>query len=135
MNPPDQSGVVVIRGQALHVNGQFTYDTLAATERLSKSLGLRAKIIPSWGELQLEAADGAPRSVSLVAANPTGVHRKRVASAMRATEDLTAGHLTSGASSPQTIEEISRARPVPHWLFALAPAAGAVLTTVRRFRP
>ena len=38
-------------------------DTLAATERLSNSLGLRATIIPSWGELQLEATEGTTRLV------------------------------------------------------------------------
>ena len=55
MNLEEQSDVVLTFGQVLHVNGQSTDDTLAAAERLSNSLGLHATIIPSWGELQLEA--------------------------------------------------------------------------------
>ena len=74
MNLEEQSEVVLTLGQALDVNGQSTNDTLAATERLSNSLGLRATIVPSWGELRLEATDGTTRLVSLVAASPTGVH-------------------------------------------------------------
>jgi len=74
MNLEQQSDLVLTLGQALHVNGQSTDDTLAATERLSNSLGLRATIVPSWGELRLEATDGTTRLVSLVAASPTGVH-------------------------------------------------------------
>ena len=46
MNLEEQSDVVLTLGHALHVNGQSTEDTLAATERLSNSLGLRATIIP-----------------------------------------------------------------------------------------
>ena len=63
MNLEEQSDVVLTLGQALHVNGQSTDDTLAATEWLSNSLGLRATIIPSWGELQLEATEGTTRLV------------------------------------------------------------------------
>src|ERR1700730_16526910 len=98
MNLEEQSGVVLTLGQALHVNGQSTDDTLAATERLSNSIGLRATIIPSWGELQLEATEGTTRLVSLVAASPTGVHMERVASVMKAIDEVTAGHLPPTAA-------------------------------------
>ncbi len=93
MNLEEQSDVVLALGRALHVNGQSTDDTLAATERLSNSLGLRATIIPRWGELQLEATEGTTRLVSLVVASPTGVHMERVASAMKAIDEVTAGRL------------------------------------------
>jgi hypothetical protein len=83
MNIEEQSDVVLTLGQTLHVNGQSTDDTLAATERLSNSLGLRATIIPTWGELQLEATEGTTRFVSLVAASPTGVHMERVGEGVR----------------------------------------------------
>ena len=92
MNLEKQSGVVLTLGQAPHANGQSTDDTLAATERLSNSLGLRATIIPSRGELQPEATEGTTRLVSLVAASPTGVHMERVFSAMNAIEEVTVGH-------------------------------------------
>src|SRR6266849_3680311 len=129
MNLDEQSDVVLTLGQALHVNGQSTDDTLAATERLSNSLGLRATIIPSWGELQLEATEGTTRLVSLVAASPTGVHMERVASAMKAVDEVTAGHLPPTAAL-QTIVAISHAPPAPTWLFALAAAAGAASLSV-----
>src|SRR5512133_2949826 len=93
MNLEEQSDVVLTVGQALHVNGQSTDDTLAAIERLSNSLGLSAKIFPSWGELQLEATKGTTRLVSLVAASSAGVHMERVASAMKAIDEVTAGRL------------------------------------------
>src|SRR6267154_5250503 len=124
MNLDEQSDVVLTFGQALHVNGQSTDDTLAVTERLSNSLRLRATIIPSWGELQLEATEGTTRLFSLVAASPTGVHMERVASAMKAIDEVTAGHLPPTAAL-QTIGAISHAPPAPTWLFALAAAAGA----------
>ena len=129
MNLVEQSDVVLTLGQALHVNGQSTDDTLAATERLSNSLRLRATIIPSWGELQLEAAEGTTRLVSLVAASPTGVHMERVASAMKAIDEVASGHLPPTAAL-QTIGAISHAPPAPTWLFALAAAAGAASLSV-----
>ena len=129
MNLEQQSDVVLTIGQALHVNGQSTDDTLAATERLSNSLGLHATIIPSWGELQLEATEGTTRLVSLVAASPTGVHMERVASAMTAIDEVTAGRLPPTAAL-QTIGAISHAPPAPTWLFALAAAAGAASLSV-----
>src|SRR6266853_358526 len=129
MNPEEQSDVLLTLGQALHANGQSTDDTLAATERLSNSLGVRATIIPSWSELQLEATDWNTRLVSLVAASPTGVHMERVASAMKAVDEVTAGHLPPTAAL-QTIGAISHAPPAPTWLFALAAAAGAASLSV-----
>ena len=129
MNLEEQSDVVLTLGRALHVNGQSTDDTLAATERLSNSLGLRATIVPGWGELQLEATEGTARPVSLVAASPTGVHMERVASAMKAIDEVTAGRLPPTAAL-QTIGAISHAPPAPTWLFALAAAAGAASLSV-----
>jgi uncharacterized membrane protein YjjP (DUF1212 family) len=129
MNLEEQSDVVLTFGQTLHVNGQSTDDTLAATERLSNSLGLRATIIPSWGELRLEATGGTTRLVSLIAASPTGVHMERVASSMKAIDEVTSGHLPPTAAL-QTIGAISHAPPAPAWLFALAAAAGAASLSV-----
>src|SRR5713226_8628422 len=129
MNLEGQSDMVLTLGQALHANGQSTDDTLAATERLSNSLGLRATIIPSWGELQLEVTEGTTRLVSLVAASPTGVNMARVASAMKAIDEVTAGHLPPTAAL-QMIGAISHAPPAPTWLFALAAAAGAASLSV-----
>jgi uncharacterized membrane protein YjjP (DUF1212 family) len=125
----EQSDVVLGLGQVLHVNGQSTDDTLAATERLSNSLGLHGTIIPNWSELQLEATDGTTRLVSLVAASPAGVHMERVASAMKIVDEVTTRRLPPTAAL-QTIAAISHAPPAPTWLFALAAAAGAASLSV-----
>ena len=65
-------------------------------ERLGHTLGLRARIMPRWGELQLQAQDSGARLISAVAADPTGVAMNRVASTMRAIEDLGAGPASTG---------------------------------------
>ena len=129
MNLEEQSEVVLILGHTLHVNGQPTGDTLAATERLSNTLGLRTTIIPSWSELQLEVTAGSTRLVSLVTGSPTGVHMERVAGAMKAIDEVAAGHLPPTAAL-QTIDAISHAPPAPTWLFTLAAAAGAASLSV-----
>src|SRR3979411_1720292 len=75
----ERSNLVLSFARVLHVNGQSTHETVAARERLSNSLGLRATIIPGWGELQLQATDGIARLVSFEAATTTGVNMDRVA--------------------------------------------------------
>ncbi len=115
--------------RVLYVNGQSTDQTLTAAARLGDTLGLRAKIMPRWGELQLQAGDGNARLISAVAADPTGVDMDRVASAMRAIEQIGAGRLAPPAAM-EAINAISRAPPAQTWLFALAAAAGAVALAV-----
>ena len=84
MTLEERSDLVLALARVLYVNGQSTDQTLAAAQRLGQDLGLRAEIMPRWGELQLEAQDGDARLISVVAADPTGVAMDRVASAMRA---------------------------------------------------
>jgi uncharacterized membrane protein YjjP (DUF1212 family) len=109
----------------LYVNGQATEQTVGAAERLARALGLRATVVPRWGELEL-LVDNQPGMLTIqVAADPAGVEMDRVASAMRAIDAIEAGRLTADAAM-KSIEEISHAAPAPTWLFALAAAAGAV---------
>ena len=126
---PDRSDLVLTFARVLHVNGQSTHETVAAAERLSKSLGLRATIIPGWEELQLQAADGSARLVSIAAASPTGVDMDRVASAMQEIEEVDAGRLALSAIA-EKINAIAHAPPAPTWLFTLAAAAGAAALSV-----
>src|SRR5262249_38036786 len=127
MSLQERSDLVLTFAQVLHENGQSTGDTLAAAERLGNKLGLRARLFPRWGELQLEATDGASKRVSLVAADPTGVDMERVASAMR-TIDEAGVHAQPAAL--ETITAIARMPPAPTWLFTLAAAVGAVALSV-----
>src|SRR5262249_54740527 len=128
MNPPEQSDLVLTIAQVLYVNGESTDDTLAATERLGNYLGVRAKIIPRWGEL-VEAADGTPRRLSVAAASPTGVHMGRVASVTQLIDQIGAGRL-SPSSALEATHSIAQTPPDPTWLFTLAAAAGAAALSV-----
>jgi uncharacterized membrane protein YjjP (DUF1212 family) len=118
--------------RVLYVNGQSTDETVAAADRLGYALGLRASIMPRWGELEVEAVqaeDGPARFVSRVDGNPTGVDMHRVASTMDAVDELSAGRLQQ-TEAVGAIKAISEALPAPTWLFALAAAVGAVALAV-----
>jgi uncharacterized membrane protein YjjP (DUF1212 family) len=125
MTLEERSNLVLAAARILYANGQSTDQTLASAERLGHILGLRIKIMPRWGELLLQAEDSGTRLVSAVAADPTGVAMCRVASTMRAIEDLGTGRLAPAAAK-ETIRSISQAPVAPTWLFTLAAAAGAV---------
>jgi len=129
MSLQERSDLVLAFAQVLHENGQSTDDTVAAAQRVSSNLGLRATIVPGWGELQLQAADGPARQVSLAAASPIGVDMERVSSAMRTIDEVAAGRLAPAAAQ-ETVTTISHAPPDPTWLFTLAAAAGAVALSV-----
>src|SRR2546427_6759058 len=94
MSLQERSDLVLTLARVLHANGQSTDETLAATERLGNNLDLRARIIPRWGELQLQVGDGDAGPVSVAASDPTGVDMDRVASAMRAIDEVGAGRLS-----------------------------------------
>src|SRR5271163_200122 len=125
----ERCNLVLASARVLYVNGQATDQTAAAAERLGRILGLRVKITPRWGTLQLESDHGGAGLIRQVAADPTGVHMGRVASTMQAIADADAGRLTLNAAS-MAIDAISRAPPAPTWLFALAAGAGAVALAV-----
>ena len=123
--------LVLAVARVQYVNGQSTDQVVASAERLGHTLGLRAEIMPRWGELQLKAEDNASgnRLISAVAADPTGVAMSRVASAMSIIEDLAGGRLAPAAAK-EAIRATSQAPLAPTWLFTLAAAAGAVALAV-----
>jgi uncharacterized membrane protein YjjP (DUF1212 family) len=132
MTLEERSNLVLAFARVLYVNGQSTDEALAAAERSGDILGLHAKIMPLWGELQLHAQDRDARDARLiagVAAAPTGVDMDRVASAMRAIDELGARRLAPAAAM-DAITKISKTPPAPTWLFTLAAAAGAVALAV-----
>src|SRR6516165_1233715 len=129
MSLQERSNLILDFAKVLFANGQATDQTISATERLARGLGLRARIIPRWGELELETEDTDAKLSSQIAADPSGVDMDRVASAMRAVEDVEAGRLSEDAAS-KAIAAIAKASPAPTWLFALAAGAGAVALSV-----
>jgi uncharacterized membrane protein YjjP (DUF1212 family) len=127
----DRAELVLAAARVQFVNGQSTDQVLASAERFAHTLGLRAEIMPRWGELALEGEDSASRTkvISAVAADPTGVAMSRVASTMRIVEDFAAGRLAPAAAK-KAILATSRSSLAPTWLFTLAAAAGAVALAV-----
>ena len=131
MTLEDRADLVLAVARVQFVNGQSTDQVLASAERFGRSLGLRAEIMPRWGELQLKAEDSASctRLIAAVAANPTGVAMSRVASTMRIIGDVAGGRLAPAAAK-KAICATSQEPPAPTWLFTLAAAAGAVALAV-----
>ena len=129
MTLQERAELVLAVAQTLYVNGQATHETLEGAERLGETLGLRATLMPRWGELQLLAEDSDAGLIFAVVADPIGVNMDRVASAMLAIEEACAGRLVPAAAS-EAIAKISKRPPAPTWLFTLAAAAGAVALAV-----
>jgi uncharacterized membrane protein YjjP (DUF1212 family) len=129
MTLEERSNLVLAFARLLYVNGQATEQTVAAAEQLGRALGLRAKVLPRWGELQLKSEDKDGELISLMAADPTGVDMDRVASAVRAMKELGSGRLTPEAAAA-AVGAIASAPGAPTWLFTLAAGAGAVALSV-----
>jgi uncharacterized membrane protein YjjP (DUF1212 family) len=127
MTLEERSNLILAAARVLYVNGQATEETVAAAEQLGRALGLRAKVMPRWGELRLQSEDN--RLIAQVAADPTGVDMDRVASTVRAIEDIGAGRLAPEAAMT-AIAAIAQALPAPTWLFALAAGAGSLALAV-----
>jgi uncharacterized membrane protein YjjP (DUF1212 family) len=124
----ERCNLILTFARTLFVNGQATDQTVAAAERLGRALDLRATVMARWGELQLQS-DSETTPFCQVPADPAGVEMDRVASTMRAIEDVESGRLAPDAAI-KAIGVISRVPPAPTWLFAFAAAAGAVALSV-----
>ena len=129
MSLQECSDLILSTAKVLFHNGQATDQTISATERLGRALGLRASIFPLWGELDLQTEDRNAKLSAQIAADPSGVDMNRVASTMRMVEDVEAGRLSAEAAS-KALAAIAKTSPAPAWLFALAAAAGAVALSV-----
>jgi uncharacterized membrane protein YjjP (DUF1212 family) len=129
MTLEQRSNLVLAFARLLYVNGQATEQTVTAAERLGRTLGLRAQVMPRWGELRLRSEDEHGRLISEIAADPTGVDMDRVASAARVIEELGADRLAPPTAA-EAIAAISQAPPAPAWLFTLGAGAGAVALSV-----
>jgi len=125
----ERSNLILAFARVLYINGESTQQTVRAVKRLSNCLGFRASIFPRWGELEVQTVDSDGRSVSAIEASPSGVEMDRVASTLRAVEELCDSRL-SLANAMEAIDSIAEAPPAPTWLFTLAAAVGAVALAV-----
>ena len=129
MTTEEHSELILAFARVLYVNGQATDQVVAVTRRLGNKLGIRAELLPRWGELQLRAEGSATAPAAYVAADPVGVDMDRVVSTMQAVADIEAGRL-SLEDARKRIDIIAKAPPAPAWLFALAAGAGAVALAI-----
>src|SRR5882724_10813741 len=126
MTADDRCNLVLTFARTLFIDGQATDQTMAAAERLARTLGLRANLMARWGELQLQSGG---KDATLLPADPAGVDMDRVVSTMRVIGDVESGRLAPDAAM-KAIGAISQKPPAPTWLFAFAAAAGAVALSV-----
>jgi uncharacterized membrane protein YjjP (DUF1212 family) len=129
MTAEERAQLVLALARVLFIGGHSTKQTVAASERFGEALGLKVKILPRWGELELRAQGLGTTVVSTVPADPTNVAMNRVARAMRAVDEVRDGRLTP-ETAKEAIAAISQVPPSATWLFALAAAGGAVALAV-----
>ena len=129
MTLEESSNLILEFARVLFINGESTQQTLAAAKRVGDFLGLRATILPRWGELELKAVYEGGTSISASEADPSGVDMDRVASTLQTVEELCDGRLAP-VNAMEAINRIIKAAPAPTWLFTLAAAVGAVALAV-----
>jgi uncharacterized membrane protein YjjP (DUF1212 family) len=129
MTVRQRAHLVLAVARSLYVNGQATEQTVNAAERLGRALGLRVAIMPRWDQIELATEDEDGALTIGAAAAPTGIQMARVASTMRAIEDIVAGRLAPDGAE-NAIDDIAKSPPSSTALFALAAAAGAVALAV-----
>jgi len=129
MTREDRSNLILAFSRVLYINGESTDQTLRAAERVGNCLGSRVTTFPHWGELEVQTEDTDGRLISSIEAAPAGVDMDRVASTLRALEELSNGRLTP-ANAMESITRIAKAPPAPTWMFTLAAAVGAVALAV-----
>src|SRR5262245_29990647 len=121
----ERTDLILSFARVLHVNGQSTDETLAASDRLGSTLGLRTKIIPAWGQLQLQAGDSGEHIHGDGGTGWSGHASRRLRDAVQRR-----GYRKPAHSVCVTGYEQSDFAPAPIWLFALAAAAGAAALAV-----
>jgi len=125
----ERSELSLAFARVLFVNGQATDQIVDSIRRLTSKLGLKADLLPRWGELQLRSENEGTPQTAYVEADPVGVDMDRVVSTMQAVADIETGRLSPEQASKR-LEEVAKAPPAPAWLFALAAAAGAVALAI-----
>jgi len=126
MMPEDRYDILLAAAHTLHENGEETSRTLAAFGWLANRLGIRASLVPTWGELFMHV-DG--DRLRVTAAIPWNVNMTRVVATQRAIEAIGAGRLDA-AGARAALANAARAPQANLAVFVLACAAGAGALTL-----
>ncbi len=122
VSPADK--LMSLAARLLFENGQTTRRTVEAVAQMGETLGLRATLIPRWGDLTLRTDDDTSSRYESFAAEPAGVDMHRVAAVMQLVDDFHAGGIDIGTAQSD-LEAIGRYPPASTLRFALMAAAGA----------
>jgi uncharacterized membrane protein YjjP (DUF1212 family) len=122
--PATDDEMVLLAARLLFVNGQTTNRTIETTERLAAALGLRATLLPRWGELTLRIDAVSVTRVATETADPVGIEMGKVA-ATTAVIDEFCDHRIGKPTIGPALRAIASRSPVSLARFALLAAAGA----------
>ena len=129
--PPRDASLEVVStcARLLFANGQTTKILSDSVQELAGSLGLRASVFPSWGELTLRVEGDAGPSYEMIATEPAGMDMTRVSATMGVVGEVRNGRMDAVAAR-LALEEIGRFPPVSLARFALLAGAGAAALAV-----
>ncbi len=120
----DDLALISTSAELLFANGQTTQRTVSDVERLAAALGLRATVVPRWGELIIGIADDTGFRNEIITVEPTGVDMSKVAATVGMIDELCDGRIDA-AEARSALDAISRHPPVSLARFASLAAAGA----------
>jgi uncharacterized membrane protein YjjP (DUF1212 family) len=116
--------LILTSAQLLFANGQTTRTIVAAVQKLGVRLGVRASVIPRWGELTVRIEDAVGSRYEIIAVEPAGVDMNKVIATMDVIDRVYAKRMDAIAAR-SALEAISRFPPVSLARFALLAGAGA----------
>jgi uncharacterized membrane protein YjjP (DUF1212 family) len=121
--------LISLAAKLLFENGPTTRRMVEAVTQMGETLGLRATLIPHWGELTLRADDDKTSRYESFVSEPAGVDMHRVAAAMQLVDNFNAGKIDID-NAQFALEDIKRFPPASTLRFALMAAAGAAALAV-----
>jgi uncharacterized membrane protein YjjP (DUF1212 family) len=118
--------LVLVAMKTLHENGNDTSSTLEAAERLTKRLGIEARVVPEWGELFLSIDRFLLRAIEAV---PGNINMNRVVATLRVVDAIKQGSLAAPEAAA-ALNEAARALPSNALVFAAACGFGAAALSI-----
>lgn len=113
---------ITLAADLLFANGQTTERTVVATERLGRTFGVDARVLPQWGELTVEIEGTVFSEISPVA--PLGVDMSRVLTVSGIVDQVCDESLPR-ESAHSLLEAARDGRPISTLRFTLFSAIGA----------